>query len=68
MGNKFYDLGQVAEMLQVRPEMVWTFIQSGQLRSMRLGKRTVRIMDVDLQDFISRLRGVVVTRKQQQAN
>jgi len=68
MENKFYDLGQVAEMLQVRPEMVWTFIQSGQLRSMRLGKRTVRIMDVDLQDFISRLRGVVVTRKQQQAN
>jgi len=68
MGNNFYDLGQVAEMLQVRPEMVWTFIQSGQLRSMRLGKRTIRIMDVDLQDFISRLRGVVVTQKQQQAN
>jgi len=58
MGNKFYDLGQVAEMLQVRPEMVWAFIQSGQLRSMRLGKRTIRIMDEDLQVFICRLRGV----------
>ena len=64
MENKFYDLAEVAELLSVRPGMVWGFIQSGQLRSMRLGKRTVRIMDVDLQVFVNRLRGVADGKKQ----
>jgi len=59
VNNKFYALDEVAEMLSVRPEMVWEWIQSGKLRSMRLGKRTVRIMDADLQEFINRLRGVI---------
>ena len=53
---KFYTLDEVCEMLQVRPEMVWAFIQSGQLKSMRLGKRTVRIADIDLQAFVNGLR------------
>lgn len=58
MHHKYYTLAEVAEMLDVRPEMICAFIQSGQLRSMRLGKRTVRIADVDFQAFVNRLRGV----------
>lgn len=58
MNHKYYSLVEVAEMLDVRSEMVWAFVQSGQLRSMRLGKRTVRIADVDLRAFVNELRGV----------
>ena len=63
--NKFYQLDEVAEMFSVRPETVWGWIQEGKLRSMRVSKRQVRIMDVDLQEFINKLRGVAQESQQQ---
>ena|GEM_PF-717945 len=47
-----YTIAQVAEELQVHHDTVQKWIQSGKLGSVKIGHRTVRILQSDIDKFI----------------
>jgi excisionase family DNA binding protein len=49
---------EVSQILGICPRTVWRLIERGELRSVVLSGRARRIFDQDLDDYLSRFRGV----------
>lgn len=45
----------VAAMLRLSRSAAYRLVASGELRTVLLGKRSLRVMDVDLRDYLGRL-------------
>jgi len=50
---EYLTIRQAAERLQVSTKTISRRIDDGSLRCVRLGARTIRIRDVDLNDYIN---------------
>lgn len=52
MSEKLLTVRQVSERLQLSRTWTWQLITSGQLRSLKLGPRSRRVREADLDAFI----------------
>ena len=50
--DQIYTIPQVAELLGVHKDTVQTWIEEGKLGSVKIGYRTVRILQSDIDEFI----------------
>jgi excisionase family DNA binding protein len=50
--DKIYTIEQVAKKLAVSPDTVQTWMEEGKLGSVKIGYRTVRILQSDIDNFI----------------
>lgn len=46
-------VAEVARQLGISTRTIWSFIAHGQLRTLRLGKKTVRVEASELQRFVA---------------
>lgn len=53
ISEKLYTTEEVAKILQVDPESVRRYVRSGELKSVKLGNKFIRIPKQDLDNFIS---------------
>lgn len=53
---KFYTTEEVAEILKVTPETIRRYVRTGELRSIKLGGRIIRIGNIDLENFLANLK------------
>lgn len=51
--HKLLSVQRTADLLCVTPKRVYRMIQEGQLASLRIGYRTIRITEESLDDYIS---------------
>ncbi len=51
--NKLYTTDEIASILQVDPESVRRYVRSGELRSVKLGNKFIRVTKSDLDNFIT---------------
>lgn len=49
----YYTVPEAARILSVSPSTIWRWIKSGKLLAYRVGERSIRIKQVDLDDVIS---------------
>ncbi len=59
--EKLLDAEQVGEVLRKHPRTVLQMAVAGKIPAVRLGHRTVRFRQSDIQDYIDRHRTVVAT-------
>lgn len=52
--DRLLTVQDVAQLLQVHDQTVRGYIREGRLRSIRLGRRAIRISQADFDDFIRR--------------
>jgi excisionase family DNA binding protein len=50
--DKIYTRQEVAKLLQVHPDTVQEWIEEGKLASIKIGHKTVRILQSDIDNFI----------------
>ncbi len=53
MSDEFLTVAEIAELLRVNPQTVRNWIDRGELPAVRVGKRRVRVRQVDLDAFIA---------------
>ncbi len=53
ISEKLYTTEEVAKILQVDPESIRRYVRSGELKSVKLGNKFIRISNEDLDNFIS---------------
>jgi len=51
--NRYYTVADVAQLLQVSPSTVWRWIAAGRLKARRLGPKTVRVAQDDLDRLLA---------------
>lgn len=63
----FYTVSEAARQLAVSPSTIWRWIEAGKLRAFRIGERTIRIRDWDLEAVFrpARERGRDVTMEKE---
>lgn len=54
--SRFYTTEEAAEVLKVDPESVRRYVRSGELKSVKLGNKFIRIAEEDLKNFIKERR------------
>ncbi|MBE0448983.1 MAG: helix-turn-helix domain-containing protein [Actinobacteria bacterium] len=52
MNDKLLSLKEVADRLGLNPETIRRWTKSGKLPAVKLGPNTVRVKELDLQEFI----------------
>lgn len=55
--DKYYTTEEIAELLKVTPESVRRWVRSGQLVSVKLGGKFIRVSQEDLDRFIQSMKG-----------
>ena len=53
---------EAAERLGISPRKTWQLISEGQLHTVRIGHRSTRILESELEDFVTRLQEMAARR------